>query len=102
MLNTELKKKSIGHSVSTVFKAIFDKSAYQDPHFVSQSNGPFSRHNTAWRPQRGGLLICSSYVGLGPASTVHPQKNIRNFKHPQKYSSYSPKYIHFSEDQKEY
>ena len=31
----------------------------------------------------GGSLIFSSYVGSGPASTLHP-KNIRNFKHPQK------------------
>ena len=29
----------------------------------------------------GGTLIFSSFVGSGPASTVHP-KNIRNFKHP--------------------
>ena len=30
----------------------------------------------------GGTLIFSVYVGLDPASTVHP-KNIRNFKHPK-------------------
>ena len=29
----------------------------------------------------GGTLIIPSYVGSGPASTLHP-KNIRNFKHP--------------------
>ena len=33
---------------------------------------------------QGGTLIFSSYVGSGPASTVH-QKNIRNFKHPKNY-----------------
>ena len=31
---------------------------------------------------QGGTLIFSSYVGSGPASTVH-QKNIRNFKCPK-------------------
>ena len=92
--------RSIGYSVSTVFfwKAIFVKSSNQDPHFVSHSNGPFSRHNTARRPQ-GRYLICSSCVGSSPASTVRP-KNIRNFKHPKKYSSYPPKNIHFSENQR--
>ena len=34
---------------------------------------------------QGGTLIFSSYLGSGPASTVHPKKNIRNFKHPKKY-----------------
>ena len=36
----------------------------------------------------GGTLIFSSYVGSGPASTVHPNKKKiknRNFKNPQKY-----------------
>ena len=32
----------------------------------------------------GGHLIFSSYVGSDPASTVHPPKNIKNFKHPKK------------------
>ena len=32
----------------------------------------------------GGILIFSACVGSDPASTVHPPKNIRNFKHPQK------------------
>ena len=32
----------------------------------------------------GGTLIFSAYVGSDPASTVHPKKNIRNFKHPKK------------------
>ena len=31
-----------------------------------------------------GTLIFSSYVGSGPASTVHPKK-IKHFKHPKKY-----------------
>ena len=30
----------------------------------------------------GGVLLFFSYVGSGPASTVHPPKHIRNFKHP--------------------
>ena len=33
----------------------------------------------------GGTLIFSSYVGSDQASTVHPPKNIGNFKHPKKY-----------------
>ena len=33
---------------------------------------------------QGGTLIFSAYVGSDPASTVHPKKNIRNFKHPKK------------------
>ena len=33
---------------------------------------------------QGGTLIFSAYVGSDPASTVHPPKNVRNFKHPQK------------------
>ena len=32
----------------------------------------------------GGTLIFSAYVGSDPASALHPQKNIRNFKHPKK------------------
>ena len=34
----------------------------------------------------GGMctLIFYSYVGSDPASTVHPKKNIMNFKHPPK------------------
>ena len=32
----------------------------------------------------GGTRYFSSYVGWDPASTVHPPKNISNFKHPQK------------------
>ena len=43
--------------------------------------------NSILTPEGGGTLIFSSYVGSGPASTVHPpppKKNIRNFKHPQK------------------
>ena len=32
----------------------------------------------------GGYSIFSAYVGSDPASTVHPPKNIRNFKHPKK------------------
>ena len=35
-------------------------------------------------PGGGGTLMFSSLVGSGPASTVHPQKNIWNFKHPKK------------------
>ena len=31
----------------------------------------------------GGTLIFSAYVGSGPASTLKPSKNIRNFKHPK-------------------
>ena len=34
-------------------------------------------------PQGGGYSIFSAYVGSDPASTVHPKKNIRNFKHPK-------------------
>ena len=35
----------------------------------------------------GGTLFFSSYVGSGPAFTIHPKskKNIRSFKHPKKY-----------------
>ena len=33
----------------------------------------------------GGGAHFSSYVNPGPASTVHPPKNIRNFKNPKKY-----------------
>ena len=35
-------------------------------------------------PRGGGSLIFFAYVDSDPASTVHPKKNIRNFKHPQK------------------
>ena len=31
-----------------------------------------------------GTLNFSAYVGSDPASTLHPPKNIRNFKHPKK------------------
>ena len=34
---------------------------------------------------QGGTLIFSAYVGSDPAYTVHPPKNIGNFKHPKKY-----------------
>ena len=33
---------------------------------------------------RGVALIFSAYVGSDPTSTIHPPKNIRNFKHPKK------------------
>ena len=36
-------------------------------------------------PRGGGTLNYFSYVGSGPASTLHPPKNIWNFKHPKKY-----------------
>ena len=39
--------------------------------------------NKAFESQ-GSTLVFSPYVGLGPASTVHPKINIRNFKHPKK------------------
>ena len=85
--------KSIGCSVSTVFlkKAIFDKSAHQDPHFFHIQMGP-SVNITPHGDLRGGgvTLICSSYVCSGPASTVHPPK-YQEFQAPQKYSSYPPK-----------
>ena len=35
-------------------------------------------------PRGVGYSIFSAYVGSDPASTVHPPKNIRNFKHPKK------------------
>ena len=43
--------------------------------------------HSSWYPMgggggEGGTLIFSSYVGSGPASTVHPKK-IWNFKHPK-------------------
>ena len=49
--------------------------------------------NKVFESQGGGgggvdILIFSSYVGSGPASTVHPKINIRNFKPPQKYSQF--------------
>ena len=46
--------------------------------------------------------LCSLYVGSGPSSTVHPLKNIRNFKHPKKYSSYPPKIFVFLKTKKKY
>ena len=33
-----------------------------------------------WSPEVGSTLIFSSYVGLGPASTVYQKKNIGNIK----------------------
>ena len=48
--------------------------------------------------QRGGVLSSHFFYiflnGSGPASTVHPPKNIRNFKHPKK------KYLKFYQPQK--
>ena len=44
--------------------------------------------NNAFESQGRGTLIFSLYVGLGPASTIHPKINIRNFKHPKKYSKF--------------
>ena len=42
--------------------------------------------HTAMGVDGGGVLsfFLHTYIGSGPASTVHPQKHIRNFKHPQK------------------
>ena len=38
---------------------------------------------------KGGILsFFSSYVGSGPASTIHP-KNIKNFKHPKNILNFS-------------
>ena len=39
--------------------------------------------NKAFESQGRGTLLFSLYVGSGPASTVHPKINIRNFKHPK-------------------
>ena len=36
------------------------------------------------RHPQGDSHIFSIYVGWDPASTIHPQKNIRIFKHPKK------------------
>ena len=36
-----------------------------------------------FKPRGGGTLIFSAYVGLDPASTVHPQK-YQEFQAPQK------------------
>ena len=44
--------------------------------------------NKAFESQGRGTLLFSLYVGSGPASTVHPKINIRNFKHPKKYSKF--------------
>ena len=39
-----------------------------------------------WKVQGGGgTLIFSSYVGLVPAPTVYPQKNLEYQAYPQKY-----------------
>ena len=42
--------------------------------------------HTAMGGGGGGVLsfFLHTYIGSGPASTVHPQKHTRNFKHPQK------------------
>ena len=69
--------KSIGYSVSTVFflESDFDMSAHQDPHLVSHSNGPFSRHNTAQRPQGGGGYSDFFFIRrLGPRIYRSPKK----------------------------
>ena len=47
-------------------------------------------------PGGGATLICSSYVGSGPASTVHPNK-YQELQAPQKIFFIPPKNIHFSE-----
>ena len=49
----------------------------------------YSRIQNSSRKMNGGggggvLSFFSSYVGSGPASTLHPPKNIRNFKHQKK------------------
>ena len=44
------------------------------------ANGPVREYY----PCGGGTLFFSPYVGSGPASTIQPPKNIRNFKYPQK------------------
>ena len=75
--------------------AIFDKSAHQDPHFVSRSNGSFSRHNTARRPGGGGGYSDLFFINSRAPHLPFTQKHIRNFKHPPKYSSYPPKILNF-------
>ena len=45
---------------------------------------PYTKLQIKQMEKGGGTLIFSSYVGSVPASTAHPQKNIRNFKHPKK------------------
>ena len=50
-------------------------------------------------PRGGGTLICSSYVGLGPASTVHHPK-ISGISSTQKISSYPQKIFIFLKTKK--
>ena len=103
MLNTERKKKYKFVSFYRFFwKAIFDKSAHQGPHFVSHSNWAFSRHNTTRGPQRGGGGYSDLFFirSLGSRIYRSSPKNIRSFKHPKKYSSYPPKIFIFLKIQK--
>ena len=74
MLNTEHKKEYWLKFLPFFFKTIFDKSAHRDPHFVSHLNGPSVDITPHGDP--GGYSDFSSYVGSGPASTVH-QKTSR-------------------------
>ena len=59
----------------------FIKSKKIENHGVAQGGGGWGG---------GGTLIFSSYVGLGPSSTVHPQK-YQESQVPQKYLKF---YLH--------
>ena len=91
-----IKKVLVTQFLPFFLKAIFDKSAYQDPHFVSHTNGPFSRHNTAWRPQGGGGYSDLSFIRrFGSSIYCSPQKISGISSTPKKYSSYPPKIFIF-------
>ena len=56
---------------------------------IQQTNGTHVPVLVCKNPRGGGgTLNFSVYVGLGPASILHPPKNVKNFKHPKKYQKF--------------
>ena len=75
---------AMGSGIVLMEKGPWDMRARNFIQIVLACNCALS-YNQVDTPGGGGTLIFSSYVGCGPASTVQPQKKIRNFKHPKKY-----------------
>ena len=75
------------HDASTIRNGA---STIQASRATVPSHPPTNVHDSvvvmrqSWGGGGGGTLIFSSYVGLGPLSTVHPKKKHQEFQAPQR------------------
>ena len=86
MLNTEHKKKVLVTQFLPFLKRFLISQLIRIHILFHNQMGPSVDITPHGDPRWGGgrLWICSSYVGAGPASTVHPPKKISEFQTPPK------------------